>query len=46
LIEYVDKMLKRRGRTCLRHHRGKIAAGVLPRRAARPSLRKSVETKR
>jgi hypothetical protein len=26
LIEYVDKMLKRRGWTCLRHHRGKIAA--------------------
>jgi hypothetical protein len=31
LIEYVDKMLKRRGRTCLRHHRGKIAAIALSR---------------
>jgi hypothetical protein len=26
LTEYVDKMLKRRGPACLRHHRGKIAA--------------------
>jgi hypothetical protein len=26
LTEYVDKMLKRRGRACLRHHRGEIAA--------------------
>ncbi|WP_210183095.1 hypothetical protein, partial [Bradyrhizobium valentinum] len=26
LMEYVDKILKRRGRSCLRHHRGKIAA--------------------
>jgi hypothetical protein len=26
LIEYVEKMLKHRGRRCLRHHRGKIAA--------------------
>jgi hypothetical protein len=26
LTEYVDKMLKHRGRACLRHHRGEIAA--------------------
>jgi hypothetical protein len=32
LIEYVDKMLKLRGRTGLRHHRGKIAAVALSRR--------------
>ena len=30
LTEYVDKMLKRRGRACLRHHRGEIAAIALP----------------
>jgi hypothetical protein len=29
LIEYVDKMLKRRDGRCLRHHHGKIAAAAL-----------------
>jgi hypothetical protein len=46
LIEYVDKMLKRRGRTCLRHHRGKIAAAARFAKGGSASPRKSVETKR
>jgi hypothetical protein len=46
LIEYADKMLKRRGRTCLRHHHGKIAAVALSKEGGSASLRKSVETKR
>jgi hypothetical protein len=45
LIEYVDKMLKRRGQTCLRHHRGKIAAVALPRRVAQPSAKKERRNK-
>jgi hypothetical protein len=37
LTEYVDKMLKRRDLTCLRQHRGKIAAIALSgKRLAKP----------
>jgi hypothetical protein len=45
LTEYEDKMLKRRGPTCLRHHRGKIAA-IAVGEAARPASGNSVETMR
>ncbi|MCK1637678.1 hypothetical protein IVA95_08760 [Bradyrhizobium sp. 157] len=46
LIEYVDKMLKTSRWTCLRHHRGKIAAIGLREGRWRREPRKSVGTKR
>ena len=46
LTEYVDKMLKRRGQTCLRHDRGKIAAMALRGGRLGRCEEKSVETKR